>query len=218
MANGARPPPGAGGAGRRATGGHRAGEILRGPASSLYGADAIGGVINIITRQGGTAGKLRASIGAGSDETVRTQAAVSGGGDGWRYAVSGGYGQSAGFSAIANTGSSQYNPDRDGYAERNVRQLSRQWQPGHSLDARYLYSRVNSEYDGSKTGYDRTRQIVSALSLASNNQLTSWWHSRPRLGETLDDSTTYSQYPRKSAPASANTAGKTTSPWPPASA
>ncbi len=172
-------------------------EILRGPASSLYGADAIGGVINIITRQGedGPA-KLRASIGAGSDETVRAHAAVSGGGDGWRYAVSGGYGQSAGFSAIANTGSSQYNPDRDGYAERNVSaQLSRQWQPGHSLDARYLYSRVNSEYDGSKTGYDRTRQIVAALSRASNNQLTSWWHSRLRLGETLDDSTTYSQYP-----------------------
>ena len=36
---------------------------------------------------------------------------------------------------------------------------------------------------------------ASALSLASNNQLTSWWHSRLRLGETLDDSTTYSQYP-----------------------
>lgn len=172
-------------------------EILRGPASSLYGADAIGGVINIITRQGEAGpARVRAALGAGSDETVRAQAAVSGGGDGWRYALNGGYGRSAGFSAIANPGNSQYNADRDGYAERNIAgQLGYQWQPGQSLEARYLYSRVNSEYDGGKTSRDRTRQIVSAFSLASDNQLASGWHSRLRVGETLDDNTSYSLYP-----------------------
>ena len=38
-------------------------EILRGPASSLYGADALGGVIQVFTRKGGDA--LTANGGAG---------------------------------------------------------------------------------------------------------------------------------------------------------
>lgn len=172
-------------------------EILRGPASSLYGADAIGGVINVVTRQGEAGpARLTATLGAGSDETVRTQLGVSGGQEGWQYAFSGNYGRSRGFSVIANRGSSQFNPDRDGYAERGASgRVGYQWQPGQSLQASYLSSRVNSEYDGSKTGYDRTRQRVSALNLASLNQLTPWWHSRVRVGETLDDSATYSLYP-----------------------
>ncbi|MEO8136457.1 MAG: TonB-dependent receptor plug domain-containing protein, partial [Betaproteobacteria bacterium] len=39
-------------------------EIVRGPASSLYGADAIGGVIQILTRQGGN--RIEATAGAGT--------------------------------------------------------------------------------------------------------------------------------------------------------
>lgn len=54
-------------------------EILRGPQSTLYGSDAIGGVINIITRRG--EGRLQGtvSIEGGSFATVREQATISGG-------------------------------------------------------------------------------------------------------------------------------------------
>jgi outer membrane cobalamin receptor len=41
-------------------------EILRGPASSLYGADAIGGVIQIFTRRGEGPCRVNASTGYGS--------------------------------------------------------------------------------------------------------------------------------------------------------
>ena len=53
-------------------------EILRGPQSALYGSDAIGGVINIITRKG--TGKLRAtgSVEYGDFDTERENADVSG--------------------------------------------------------------------------------------------------------------------------------------------
>ena len=48
-------------------------ETLRGEQSALYGSDAIGGVINIITRAGSTRKGWRASIEAGSRETIEGQ-------------------------------------------------------------------------------------------------------------------------------------------------
>lgn len=48
-------------------------EVLRGEQSALYGSDAIGGVINIITRAGNTAQNWRASVEGGSRDTVEGQ-------------------------------------------------------------------------------------------------------------------------------------------------
>lgn len=64
-------------------------EVLRGPQSALYGSDAIGGVINIITKRG-TPDKPRysLSLGGGSYGTVETRAGMSGGTGPWTYALS----------------------------------------------------------------------------------------------------------------------------------
>ncbi len=48
-------------------------ETLRGEQSALYGSDAIGGVINIITRAGSTREGWRASVEAGSRDTIEGQ-------------------------------------------------------------------------------------------------------------------------------------------------
>ena len=48
-------------------------ETLRGEQSALYGSDAIGGVINIITRAGSTKEGWRGSVEAGSRETIEGQ-------------------------------------------------------------------------------------------------------------------------------------------------
>lgn len=63
-------------------------EVLRGPQSALYGSDAIGGVVNIITRKG--KGAPRVSIGAegGSYGTAAGRAAVSGASGPVSYAFS----------------------------------------------------------------------------------------------------------------------------------
>ena len=49
-------------------------EILRGPASSLYGADAIGGVIQVFTRGGTGAAHANASFGYGTFDTLAASA------------------------------------------------------------------------------------------------------------------------------------------------
>ncbi len=53
-------------------------EILRGPQSPLYGSDAMGGVVNILTRQGSGKPRLTLSSSAGSYRTLSTRAEFSG--------------------------------------------------------------------------------------------------------------------------------------------
>ncbi|MDR1546532.1 MAG: TonB-dependent receptor plug domain-containing protein, partial [Deltaproteobacteria bacterium] len=68
-------------------------EVLKGPASSLYGSDAIGGVINVVTKKGGDK-PLGFSVGLvydGSTEGVAPKASVYGtrGGFYWRLSGAG---------------------------------------------------------------------------------------------------------------------------------
>jgi vitamin B12 transporter len=51
-------------------------EIVKGPRSSLYGSDAIGGVINIITRKNIDGAQLNIVAGVGEDNTTKTGASA----------------------------------------------------------------------------------------------------------------------------------------------
>jgi vitamin B12 transporter len=62
-------------------------EILRGPQSGLYGSDAIGGVINVITKSGSGPAQFTASAEAGSFDTFNQTAGVSGSLDRFHYAA-----------------------------------------------------------------------------------------------------------------------------------
>ena len=53
-------------------------EVLRGPQSSLYGPDAIGGVINIVTADGSGPAHLEATVEGGSFDTINESVRLSG--------------------------------------------------------------------------------------------------------------------------------------------
>jgi len=62
-------------------------EVLRGPQSGLYGSDAVGGVINVITKTGNGPPQFNAGVEAGSFDTFNQTAGVSGSADQFHYAV-----------------------------------------------------------------------------------------------------------------------------------
>ncbi|WP_398478843.1 TonB-dependent receptor plug domain-containing protein [Tardiphaga sp.] len=73
-------------------------EVLRGPQSALYGSDAMGGVINIITKKGSGPAQFNVRTEAGSYGTVVTQGSLLGTNGPWSYAFTGGGQHSNGFS------------------------------------------------------------------------------------------------------------------------
>ncbi len=73
-------------------------EVLRGPQSALYGSDAMGGVINIITRKGKGAPRISVSAEGGSYGTKAGRAAISGSSGPVSYAFSTTGFDTAGFS------------------------------------------------------------------------------------------------------------------------
>jgi vitamin B12 transporter len=62
-------------------------EVLRGPQSGLYGSDAVGGVINVITKAGSGPAQFNAGIEGGSFDTFNQTAGVSGSADQFHYAA-----------------------------------------------------------------------------------------------------------------------------------
>ncbi len=76
-------------------------EVLYGSQSTLYGSDAVAGVVNIITRRGEGSPKIGASIEGGALGTFRAQAGLRGGAEGYQYAIDGSFLNTRGISANA---------------------------------------------------------------------------------------------------------------------
>lgn len=76
-------------------------EVVRGPQSAVWGSDAIGGVINIITRRGDgpLAGHVRGEV--GSFDTRDVSAAIRGGNDTGDFSLSARFRDTDGFSRVA---------------------------------------------------------------------------------------------------------------------
>ncbi len=66
-------------------------EVIRGPASALYGADAFSGIINVITRRPGDEPGTRVLVGVGNHAQLRAQATYSGRSGPVGYRLSAGY-------------------------------------------------------------------------------------------------------------------------------
>lgn len=161
-------------------------EVLRGAASSLYGSDAIGGVINILTRRAEADQPMRAwgNFGFGTHGLFKSNAGVSGAKDGWNYAFSTGVASSEGYSATnRQAGPFTYNGDRDGYSQHSFSgSLGYRWKPGHHIDLTAYNGYVDAEYDNGPSGQARAITRQQTYTLRSTNQLTDQWQSVLRFG------------------------------------
>lgn len=165
-------------------------EIVYGPLSTLYGADAVGGVVQIFTKSGAGEPRLTASAGAGTHETKSFEAGISGAtGDTHRfsYALSAASERSEGFSS-AKPGHSSFNPDKDGYRKNSASgRFALELAKGHELGLTFLQSRNESQFDSGASSFDaRGVGRVESYALHSKNQFSKDWSSELRLSRAND--------------------------------
>lgn len=164
-------------------------EVVRGPRSSLYGAEAIGGVIHIFTRRP-ESGRLHASAEAGTYQTYRGEVGTAWANENSRLSVNVNALDTEGFNALENA-----QPDDDGYRNNSI-----SLQGGHSFDAKaavdfsLLYAEGKNEYDNAygAVGDEYTSDVrQNAGSIGLDLNPTSVWRSRLDLGLSTDDSNNF---------------------------
>ncbi|KSB90708.1 TonB-dependent receptor [Caulobacter vibrioides] len=143
-------------------------EVLRGSQSTLWGSQAIGGVVNMITAVPTGPLGAQAAVEAGSRDTAYGHAAVSTGGDWGGFRLAGAYYTTDGVSAF---GKSYGGKEKDGY--RNAAISSRldlnvtDWA---AVDLRASYAAAKNEFDGfpaplyafaDSPEYGKTKELVS---------------------------------------------------------
>ena len=122
-------------------------EVLRGPQSTLYGSDAIGGVVNILTKRGGeTPFAATASAEGGSFDTWHLNAGVNGTMDSIEYGAALDYLDTGGISAADGKNG---NTEADAYRNLGAT-LNTRVHAGDNLsfDLRGYYTQSHTEIDG----------------------------------------------------------------------
>ncbi len=148
-------------------------EVLRGPQSTLYGSEAIGGVINIITKRGEGKPTIGAYVEGGSYTTFRESASLRGVYEKLDYYASLTRVDSNGFSA-AKGGS-----ERDGYYNTTLTgRLGLNVFANSRLDAFISYIDAKSDLDDGgyedDPNYDQKWDNFTSR-LAFDQQLLPWW-------------------------------------------
>jgi vitamin B12 transporter len=174
-------------------------EILRGAASALYGPDAVGGVIQIFTRQSSHALELGVNAGLGSDGQQQASAHMSGSSGAISYSLGVSREKASGITAVANPASSSYNADVDGFdaASADLR-LSAQINREHSLRLSLLRSDTDYQLDSTPfpnplglnrlTSDARGKTGLGLATLMWDAQWLPQWHSTLTGGSSNEQS------------------------------
>lgn len=126
-------------------------EVVQGPASALYGSDAIGGVIQIFTKQGKGAKKAfkpHADITWGSAGYKDANAGFIGTQQGWNYSLNVSRVLDPGFSSTNKKAGPKHSPDKDKFNQTAVSaSLGYAFNDAWRLDANLLQAQSYAEFD-----------------------------------------------------------------------
>ena len=146
-------------------------EVVRGSQSTVYGSEAIGGLINITTRNGSNDFKLSANLESGSFGTFKESGNISGGSNSLIYNFS--------LSRIDTDGLF----DNDDYSRST---LSANISTEFNADARLSFSGRISDSDGGTPGKrilspdpnSRSKTKLESYVLSFNQKISGKWHHK----------------------------------------
>jgi vitamin B12 transporter len=157
-------------------------EIVRGNVSAIYGSGAIGGVIQIFTRDPSGKPLAYAQIEAGSFGTTKSSGGIGGAYGDTHYILGFGRTSTDGFTAMSQTKYPLENPDADGYSNSNFNLgISHDISTEHRVGLRIQGSEGILNFDGgtygvATDGYKGVNNLQS-WQLYTRDQITSDWRS-----------------------------------------
>ena len=167
-------------------------EIVKGPQSSLYGSEALGGVIHIFTRKGGETEKphINLDTGGGSYDTAKGSGTVSGKfGNSW-YNVGASHIGSAGFNATAPANMS-YTATNDGYSNTGINShIGHYFDNKAEVEASFIRSEGVNNYNGWNGNGNagiKGQFVNQAVSGSGSMYVMDNWRSSLRLGQSIDN-------------------------------
>ncbi|UQG62626.1 TonB-dependent receptor (plasmid) [Marinobacter sp. M3C] len=158
-------------------------EVVRGPRSSLYGADAMGGVVQAFSLDPEQGQRGWVEAGAGNFDTQKTSAGASGSIGNTRFSLSGLHKESDGTAIIENG-------EDKGF--RNTAGLGR---VVHTLDnggeasIMLLQSEGNTEYEGGNIDY-----LIRTVGFGLMTPLTDSWRMGIQFAESRDETESFTDF------------------------
>ena len=167
-------------------------EVLKGPASALYGSEGVGGVVQIFLRKGIEGFHPYASLTVGSERHVTAAAGMQAGQGGLRYAIGVQRLRDKGFSATnPKVPFGQFNPDRDPFEQDSIHaaagyQIGTNW----SLDGGLMYSDGTTWFDDGPGFNARSAVRSSTAHVGVKGKLTQGWQTQLRIAQSTDTNNT----------------------------
>jgi len=159
-------------------------EVVKGSRSSLYGSEAIGGIVQIFTKKGAQDTKLGLSLTAGTDDTIISSGNVAGAVGALSYAAGISAETTSGYNVFADQTSSRYDSDSDGYEELSGSlQLAYQIGPDTELSAFFLQSDGELEFDGDPDNAEKTQRVTG---VGATFPVSSDWYVDLKVGQSED--------------------------------
>ncbi len=162
-------------------------EVVRGPTSSSYGSDAIGGVIQLFTRKGEGPTKFYADVGTGTYNTTTETLGVEGSENGLSYSLYGSNTHSVSFPTFMQNASA-YNPTSASYTNTSGSgNFAYTVVPGQEIGVKALWGNGQNAYTQTKTSMATSMESLNVLSAYTKNKIGEDWVSLIRFGSSQDN-------------------------------
>lgn len=185
-------------------------EVLRGPRSAIYGADAMGGVIQVFTKRGEQGLTPTVALAVGNKGLIERYLGLAGGNDKTQFNLSTSLDDFSGFDRTRKSWDSD--KDHDAYRNKAINfNISHQLTDDLAVGLTALHQEGKTEYDNPSGRWDDAtfatypsspydQFAVSSASVFANWRPLENWNTRLELGHAEDRQANYDKlYPAKSA-------------------